>query len=110
MQITKARLKQIIMEEIQKFVVVEQDEKLTPEEEEAASAGRGSAGLWDRYKCREAPRSVGVRPVAVGRLFVGALVCVCFVRWVFSVYFCCWCACVGASCRACRSWRQQVSK
>ncbi len=37
MQISKARLKQIIMEEIQKFMVVEQDENLTPEEEKAAS-------------------------------------------------------------------------
>ena len=35
MEITKARLKQIIMEEIQKFMVVEKDD-ITPEEEEAA--------------------------------------------------------------------------
>ena len=35
MEITKARLKQIIMEEIQKFMVVEGDD-ITPEEEEAA--------------------------------------------------------------------------
>lgn len=36
MEITKARLKQIIMEEIQKFMVVEQDDEATEEEEEAA--------------------------------------------------------------------------
>ena len=35
MEITKARLKQIIMEEIQKFIVAEEDD-ITPEEEEAA--------------------------------------------------------------------------
>ena len=35
MEITKARLKQIIMEEIQKFMIIEQEEA-TPEEEEAA--------------------------------------------------------------------------
>ena len=38
MQITKARLKQIIMEEIQKFAVVEQDEELDSKEAKEAAA------------------------------------------------------------------------
>ena len=38
MEITKARLKQIIMEEIQKFIVVEQDDELDSKEAKEAAA------------------------------------------------------------------------